>query len=596
MASASPEKKRSRRTRNTIIGVVLLALLAAGVGSFFFVQNRPAPVAGLPPGWAEAEATSGTIESTVSATGNIEAAAESKLSFQVDGIVNELLIEQGDLVESGQILARLDATDSTLKLQKAESELKSAQTDLEALLVGASEAEVAEARARVAQAQQQYTQTASSVSSADIAAARADLEAARVKVADLQSGPESDDLAAKNEAVVRAQTTLDKDRTDLSAKKEQARLDVETAANTLRTVQDEYSRIYWQNRELDDLPGDLPRDLQDQEAAALRRVQESEATLEKTRLAYEQAKEDEIQTLQAREAELSSAVAARDALITESKDQEIAAAQAEIARAQAKLAELTGAKRQSDLGAQASSIDIAQAGLEKVLEGPGVSEQASKEAAIVRAELELKQAQRDMEKLVLTAPFAATVAAVNMNVGERAGTESTITLADLTTFHIDLPVDELDVAQVVADQQARITLDALPDREFNGRVTRIAPLATRSAQGTTTYEVTVELDGDSPGVRPGMTAVVEVVTSVKEDTVLVPRRALLLEDGKSFVRIWTPDTPADPISGEPAFERREVTTGLSNSQVIEILSGLEPGTKVLVQDVVSTFNPSGPPQ
>jgi HlyD family secretion protein len=596
MASASTEKKRSRRTRNTIIGIVLAALIAAGIGGFFLVQNRPAPVAGLPAGWAEAEATSGTIESTVSATGNVEAAAESQLSFQVDGIVHELLVEQGDLVESGAVLARLDDTDSTLKLQQAEAELKSAQTDLEALLVGASEAEIAEARARVAQAQQQYSQTASSVSNADIAAARADLEAARVKLAELQSGPESDELATKNEAVVRAQTTLDKDRTDLSAKKEQARLDVETAADTLRTAQDEYSTIYWQNRELASLPGDLPQERVDQEAAALRKVAESEAALEKARLAYEQAKQDEIQTLQAREAELNSAIAGRDALLNESKDQEIAAAQAEIARAQASLAELTGAKRQSDLGAQASNIEIAQAGLEKVLEGPGASEQASKEAAIVRAELELKQAQRDMEKLVLTAPFAATVAAVNMDVGERAGAESTITLADLTTFHIDLPVDELDVAQLVADQAARITLDALPDREFNGRVTRIAPLATRSEQGTTTYEVTVELDGDSPGVRPGMTAVVEIITSVKENTVLVPRRALLLEDGKSFVRIWTTDGPTDPISGEPAFERREVTTGLSNSQVIEILSGLEAGEKVLVQDVVSTFNPAGPPQ
>jgi HlyD family secretion protein len=144
----------------------------------------------------------------------------------------------------------------------------------------------------------------------------------------------------------------------------------------------------------------------------------------------------------------------------------------------------------------------------------------------------------------------------------------------------------------------RVTLDALPNAEIGGTVTQIAPLATRSDQGTTTYAVTVMLAADSAGVRPGMTAVVQIVTSQKDDAVLVPRRAVRSEGGQSFVLVPTGGAPEATGPGQfaPASERRVVTIGLSNNEFVEILSGLEAGDEVLLQDVVSTFLPGGPPQ
>lgn len=597
MASAETPRKRRRNGRRVamIIGGLVILLVAIG-GAIYALSPRP-PVAGaMPEGWKTVSVSTGTINSTVSATGNIEPKAQAELRFATSGIVSEILVSPGDSVEAGQPLARIDATALQLRVEQAQADLTQAQADYAGLLEGASEAEVAEAEARIAQARSQYQQAANSVSQADIAAARADLERARARLAELQAGPQNDELAAANEKVTSAQATLDQGRVDLAAAKERARLDMEAKANALRNAQEEYSRIYWQNKELESLPGDLPQERIDQEAQALRAVQDAEAALAQANLAYETARQEEINRLQQYEAALASAIASRDKLLAGPKADALAEARADVQRAQANLDDLIGASRASDLAAQATSIEIAQAGLDRLLEAPTESTLASRQAAVIRAEVALKQAQRDLADATLVAPFAATIARVDMQVGEQADATAIIAIVDLSSFHVEVPVDELDIAQVEPGQRVEISLDALPEAEIGGTVTMIAPEATRSEQGTTSYAVTVTLDQGSAGVRPGMTAVVEIITAEKTDALLVPRRAVRNEGGKSYVLVPTGGPPTFTNTGqmEPASERREISLGLSNSEFVEVLSGLSAGEEILVQDVVSTFLPGGP--
>jgi HlyD family secretion protein len=602
MASTATPRKRTRNGRRLwwIIGGVALTI-AAVVGLVVAFSPR-APAAGtLPEGWTTAEAVVGSIGATVGATGNIEPAAEARLRFEASGTISEVLVAPGDRVERGQALARVDATGLQLRVEQAQADLRQAQADLETLQGGATEQEIAEARARLQQAQSQYAQAQSSVTGADIAAARADLEAARARLARLQSGPERDELAAAEERVQAARTALDQSRTSLAAAKERARLDMETRANALRNAQDEYSRTYWDNRELEKLPGDLPQTRIDQEAAAERAVRDAEAALQTAQVAYDQARRDEVSGLAAREAELESAVAARDKVTAGSRSEDLATARAEVERAEARVAQLTGANRSSELSAQAANIEIAQAALDRLLADPSASNLVSREAAVARAEVGVRSAQRDLDLATLKAPFAATVAAIDMRVGEPADGTSIITVVDLSSFHVDVPVDELDIASVQSGQRVEITVDALPGTVIGGSVTGIAPQATRSDQGTTTYEVTVTLDAGNDGVRPGMTAVVDIITEEKADAVLVPRRAVRSEGGRSYVYVPNPNlVPQPTVAGAqqtPPGDRREVEIGLSNAEFVEVLSGLSAGDTVIVQDVVSTFNPAGgPPQ
>jgi HlyD family secretion protein len=134
--------------------------------------------------------------------------------------------------------------------------------------------------------------------------------------------------------------------------------------------------------------------------------------------------------------------------------------------------------------------------------------------------------------------------------------------------------------------------------EFTGKVTTISPLAVKNDKGSNTYAVTVQLDEADAAVRPGMTASVQVVTTRKEGVVLAPRRAIQTENGQTFVYVPSakPTTPQPQTAGpgatpSPPGERRGVKLGLSNSDTVEVLSGLTAGEQVYVPDVVQTFNP-----
>ncbi len=604
MATSETTGRRFRPGCRTFLiagGLIIVALVVTGI---FFLRGRQATGSDeLPDGWQIITAERGNIEASVDATGDVEPVLQANLNFAVNGTISEVLVQSGDQVEAGQPLVRIDDADLQLSLEKIRADLLQAQADYQELLEGATPAEIAEAQARVARTQSQYQQRATSVTQADIDAAQASLEEAQARLSRLQGGPDQRDLTEAQASVERAEASLAESRTRLASAKERARLDIDTAANELRNVQEEYSRVYWENREKENAlarGGDeLPQEDKDNEAAALRAVQDSEKNLEQRRIAYEEAREEEITTIRQQEADLAEARANLDDVLAGAEAEDLANARAEVQNAQAQINELLGASRQNELAAEQASVVESQAQLDKLLADPSASALARAEATVASAEVAVREAERDIEQATLVAPFQGTVTRVNVQIGERtdatsasttdSSSSAAITLADLTALHIDVPVDELDVAQIDVGQSARITLDALPESEVRGTVTHIAPLADKSDQGTTTYEVTIDIDtGDAP-IRAGMTAIVEIITLSKDDVVVVPRRVVQTENGQSFVLI--PTEGESPAPNQPASERREVTLGLSDREFVEITSGLEPGEEVLIQDVVNTFNP-----
>ena len=148
------------------------------------------------------------------------------------------------------------------------------------------------------------------------------------------------------------------------------------------------------------------------------------------------------------------------------------------------------------------------------------------------AELRLAQAQKNyadfqagnnivIQRNVLTAenalssaelrtPFEGTVADLNVKVGEAVGAGSTaVTIADFSNWIIKTSdLSEVDVVNVQEGQSVLITLDALPDIEFEGTVETISSVF-NNAQGDVTYEVTISLQETDPAMRWGMTTLVE---------------------------------------------------------------------------------------
>ena len=142
------------------------------------------------------------------------------------------------------------------------------------------------------------------------------------------------------------------------------------------------------------------------------------------------------------------------------------------------------------------------------------------------------------------------------------------TLTPYDTAEILLTVDELDIGSLSAGQPVTVTLDALAGQSFSGSITEIDPNGSYSG-GSTKYTVTVRFARTSDMLE-GMNATVSVQLAEHEDLLLIPAAAVQEDESGTFV--YT----AQDADGSPAG-RTAVTTGLSDGENVEILSGLTEG-------------------
>ncbi|OMD69784.1 hypothetical protein BSK62_02645 [Paenibacillus odorifer] len=225
----------------------------------------------------------------------------------------------------------------------------------------------------------------------------------------------------------------------------------------------------------------------------------------------------------------------------------------------------------------------------------------------------------------LTAPIDGTVTTVNIASGEKAmdGSEL-IDITDYANLSVVVQVDELDIPTVKLGMPATISLDALPDTEFKGTVTKIANEGTAS-NGVSLFDVTIGLTS-SEGALVGMSAEVSVTTAEKKDVLTVPIEAVQERNGKYTVSIplaagsaatskttgegqapmpsgapdarggAMPSGAPDARSGAAGGRNRgnssgqmvTVEVGLHDESSIEIVSGLHEGDQVIIPTVIST--------
>jgi len=211
------------------------------------------------------------------------------------------------------------------------------------------------------------------------------------------------------------------------------------------------------------------------------------------------------------------------------------------------------------------------------------SDLAAAQADVDTAEAALASARADLEAATITAPFDGTVAAVDVAKGDQvAAADRALVLIGHgdTTATLSVPVDEL--GQVEVDQAATVTTAS--GTPAAGRVSAIglAPEASDDRSSSTTYRVTVRLDGDVAAPE-GSAASVALVTGTASDVVTVPASAVTR-------RTATAGTVQVLADGE--VERRQVTLGPVGATTIAVTEGLEAGDRVVLADL-ETALPSG---
>lgn len=147
-----------------------------------------------------------------------------------------------------------------------------------------------------------------------------------------------------------------------------------------------------------------------------------------------------------------------------------------------------------------------------------------------------------------------------------------LTVTPLDTMTVTIAVDEKDIAGVKTGMTAQLTMNALPDETFEGQVTRVAQTGSGNG-GSSKFDVEITLSRESD-MLPGMSATAQLTLYEKMDVLTLPVAALRDEGGKTLVY-----TGKDKKTGEPA-NPVEVTTGLSDGENVEILSGIDSGTTV----------------
>ncbi|MGB9738455.1 MAG: HlyD family secretion protein [Chloroflexus sp.] len=460
--------------------------------------------------------SSPTISLGVTASGEVVARSSADLSFRVPGVVAEVFVEAGDRVKAGDPLVALDARELELQVTQAEANLAQARANYERLIEGATPEEIAAVRAQVAQAEAALRQARGSVTDADIAAAEAALQQAIARRNDLLDGPSEAELTAARSAVEQAEANLNIQRTNLSAAKTNAELQLTLAANALRDAQQAYSDLYWKNREREQQLAkfglELPKEAKDAEEQLLRAVESAEARYKQAQLAYEQARQNEIDGIAAAEAQVRTARSNLQRLLDGPTADLIAAADAAVAQAQATLDRLRGDQRAGALAAAQAGVAAARANLERITAPPTRQNLATVEAALKAAEAALAAAKLNLEKSVLRAPFDGIVARVNVDPGDLAGTGAlpAVQIVDDSELHVEAAISDTDVARVREGQSVEVRVDALPGTVFTGTVDFVAPVA-NTVGNVRTFTVRVKLDKQE-GLRAGMSVRITILT------------------------------------------------------------------------------------
>ncbi len=158
-------------------------------------------------------------------------------------------------------------------------------------------------------------------------------------------------------------------------------------------------------------------------------------------------------------------------------------------------------------------IQQAQLQLDQLQAGPTQQQLDNAQVAIERAQLSLAQAQNTLEKSQLIAPRSGYVTAVNVASGDSVSPgAAAVVIADLSSFQMTVPVNELDVGRVAVGQSATVQLDALTGVNIPGSVENVGWLSSTSSDGIVTYDVLIALDTTDPHVRLGMTGEVAIDT------------------------------------------------------------------------------------
>ena len=541
--------KRPRRAYIIPAAIVILIVAIVTVHARRGASNKQEP--------QTAVVARGEVLSSVSGNGLLQPLTTIEVKSNVGGQVVELAVDEGDRVRAGQLIARIDPSDSISALDQATADYASASAKVQqskqalsmqrlqttAGIVSAEQA-LGASRERLAQAEQQAkTQpklTAESIKQAQsaLASARANLDQTKSalipqKIASAKAS--HDDAKA---SFTKAERNVERQRALLGkGYVSQSQADEAEAQFSAARAQYDVTKS-----KLDTVNDEADQDLRNAEA----KVAQAESALESARA---------------------------NAVQNDIKLRDLAAARAAVKQAEASLA----AARASAYQDQIKSGDILQS-----------------RAQLERAKATVKNARTQLGYTTIIAPRSGVVVKKYVEAGSivtagrqaMAGSGSGVTIveiADISKMRVVVDVDESDISRITLGQEVDVTVDACPNELFPAKVIKVAPMAEVN-QSVTTVPVTVELEQTDSRLKPEMNATCDFVIARKEKVLYVPIEAISETDTGTEVTVLDHGRQVT----------RKVQVGLAGDDYAEVASGLKEGETVVIPEEEATQKTAGP--
>jgi HlyD family secretion protein len=198
------------------------------------------------------------------------------------------------------------------------------------------------------------------------------------------------------------------------------------------------------------------------------------------------------------------------------------------------------------------------------------------QAQINAAESQVQLLEQQIADATLKSPTDGQVTQIDKREGELVqptSQEGVISILPDVAFEITVDIYEGDIVKVEIGNPVDIELTAFPDQTLSGKVIFLDP-AQKLIDGVIYYEVTIDFQDMPENLKPGMTADITIKTAQKDNILIIPGSAISEKDGKKLVQV---------SKNGNNLEERQIETGIQgNDNMVEVISGLEAGEKVVV--------------
>ena len=538
----------------------------------------------------------------ITASGAVQPIQRVNLSPKNQGRLAELYVKQGDRVQAGQIMARMESRDLEAKLRQAQARLKNSKANLakqetgsrpeeiaaararlnqvearlSQLQVGSRPEEIAAARARLSQVGARLSQLQAGSRQEEIAVARARLDGIQANLSQLQSGKRPEEIAQGKARLEQAITRWQDAKTgSLKEEIEQAKARIEAAKAELELTTKRLERYQKLVNE-----GAITRDAYEEYVRDDRRVN---ANLQEAEKRLEQLTQFRLAEIERLTAAMEEEKQAFQLLEKGARLEEIVRAEAEVAEARSQLEQLVNGARLEEIVRAEAEVAEARSQLEQLVNGTRPEEIARAEAEVAEAKAQVRYQEILLEETKVRAPFSGVITQRYASQGAfvtPATSASNATFASSTSIvalarglEVLAKVPEANIGQITSGQTVEVVADAYPDQVFKGKVKLIAPEAIVE-RNVTLFEVEVALETGKEKLRSGMNVDLQFLGDRFDNALVVPTVAIVTKKGETGVLV--PDA-----KNQPKF--RPIILGFNIGNQIQVLQGIKAGDLVFIE-------------